>query len=99
MNYLIWLSSDCANLRELVDALKISGNKVGLLLMQDGVFMVDKGCSESKDLLGFNLPLYACESHVEERGIKDRLIDDVQIVDYHSIVNIMMELYDKVISL
>jgi sulfur relay protein TusB/DsrH len=99
MKYLIWLSSDCANLRELVDALNASDNDIGLLLIQDGVFMADKGCSESEELLSFKLPFYACEAHVEERGIKDRLIDGVELVDYNKIINIIMEQYDKIISL
>lgn len=99
MKYLIWLSSDCANLIELVNALKQGGNEIGLLLIQDGVFMADKGCPESKELISLNLHLYACEPHVAERGIKDRLIDDVDFVDYPKIINVIMEEYDKVISL
>ena len=99
MKYLIWLSSDCTNLGELVNALNSGNNEIGLLLIQDGVFMADKGCTESKELLSFNLPFYACEAHVEERGIKDRLIDDVELVDYNKIINIIMEQYDKIISL
>jgi sulfur relay protein TusB/DsrH len=98
MKYLIWLSSDCANLKEIVDALRANENDIGLLLIQDGVFMVDRGCPNSKELLTMNLPFYASKNHVEERGIGDRLLDGVKLVDYPEIVNIIMEEYDKVIS-
>ena len=99
MKYLIWLSSDCVVLREIIDALKTGGNDIGLLLIQDGVFMADRGCPESKELLTLSFPFYACKKHVEERGISERLIDGMKLVDYPEIVNIIMEEYDKIISL
>ena len=98
MKYLIWLSSDCSNLKEIIDGLKTGGNDIGLLLIQDGVFMADKGCKESEELFNLDLSIYAAKNHVEERGIGDRLKDGMQIVDYPEIVNILMEEYDKVIS-
>jgi sulfur relay protein TusB/DsrH len=93
------LSSDCDNLREIIDTLKKGENDVGLLLIQDGVFMADKGCSESAGLHELKLTVYACKNHVEERGIGDRLVDDAKLVAFPEIINIIMEEYDKVISL
>jgi sulfur relay protein TusB/DsrH len=99
MKYLIWLSSDCTNLEEIIDALKTGENDIGLLLIQDGVFMADRGCPESDVLVPFNIPIFALQKHVEERGISERLIDNTQLIDYPKLMDLLMEKYDKIISL
>ncbi len=99
MKFLLFLSADCANLDETVSALKKGGHEVGLLLIQDGVYLLDKGCPEAKHLKGLSIPIYASEHHVEERGVKARLITDAKLVNYSAMVDLMMEKYDKVISM
>ncbi|MHA2602910.1 MAG: DsrH/TusB family sulfur metabolism protein [Candidatus Thorarchaeota archaeon SMTZ1-83] len=99
MKYLIWLSSDCRDLTEIVGALKKGGHEVGILLVQDGTYLADKGCSESKKLKEFGTKLYASKHHVEERGIGNRLTTVVELVDVGKVVDVIMEEYDKVISL
>ncbi len=67
--------------------------------MQDGVYLADKGCPESETLLGLGVPIHATRNHVEERGIEDRLVVDVELVNYEDAVDLIMEQYDRVISL
>ena len=99
MKALIWLSSDCSSLEEIVQALKSQGQEAAILLIQDGVFMADKGCPHSDELKTLNVNVYASKKHVEERGLGDRLVVDVELVDYSRIVDLMMDEYDKIISL
>ncbi len=99
MKYLIWLSSDCQDLSEIVGALSKGGHDVGLLLVQDGTYLADKGCSESRKLKDLEARLYAAKHHVEERGIGNRLVTEVELVDVEQVVDVVMEEYDKVISL
>jgi sulfur relay protein TusB/DsrH len=99
MKYLIWLSSDCQDLTEIVGALKMGGHDVGLLLVQDGTYLADRGCSESGKLKGLEARVYATKHHVEERGIDKRLVTDVELVDFERVIDVVMEEYDKVISL
>ena len=99
MKALIWLSSDCSSLEEIIQALKNQDQEVAILLVQDGVFMADKGCPYSDELKTLKAKVYASKKHVEERGLGDRLVVDVDLVDYSRIVDLMMDEYDKVISL
>jgi sulfur relay protein TusB/DsrH len=98
MKFLIWLSSECASLAETIEAMQGKGHEVGILLIQDGVFLADKGCPHSKEVVDLGVKIYASKAHVEERGIESRLIPKVSLVDYPSIVDLMMETYDRVVS-
>lgn len=99
MKYLIWLSSDCRDLTEIVGGLKKGGHEVGLLLVQDGTYLADKGCSESGKLKDLGARVYATKNHVEERGIGNRLVMEAELVDFGQVVDAIMEKYDKIISL
>ena len=96
---LIWLSGECASLIEVVEGIKKSGNETGLLLVQDGVFQADKGNPGSKTVVKLGVPLYAVRPHVEERGLGGRLISGVSLVDYLDMVDLVMDKYEKIISL
>ncbi|MGY5854008.1 MAG: DsrH/TusB family sulfur metabolism protein [Candidatus Thorarchaeota archaeon] len=97
MKFLLWLSNRCTSLVETVSALKSGGHEIGVLLLQDGVFMADKGCPDSKPIEG--LAVYANKKNVDERGLSNRLISGVKLVEYPEIVELMMEIYDRVISI
>ncbi len=99
MKFLIWLSKDCSSLDEVITAIQSQNNEVGILLVQDGVFMADRGCAHSEELTKFDVPVYASKGHMEERGIAQRLVVDVKPVDYPEIVDLVMEKYDRVISM
>ncbi len=99
MKFLIWLSGECSSLHEIVSALQKKGNEVGILLVQDGVFLTDKGCPYSGELLDLKVPVFASKTHLEERGIKDRMIVDAKIIEYPEMVELIMEKYDKIVSM
>ena len=99
MKFLIWLSADCTNLDEIVGSLKKKDNEIGVLLVQDGVFLADKGCEHNKMVVDLQVPLFVSKGHVEERGIESRLVSDTKLVDYTDIVDLMMEKYDRIISM
>jgi sulfur relay protein TusB/DsrH len=99
MKNLIWLSNDCTSIKEIVTALKGSNTDVELLLVQDGVYLADKGCPESDELKQLGVKVYALKHHVEERGISSRLSINVNLVDYPEVVDLLMEKSDKIISL
>ncbi len=99
MKLLIWLSSDCTSLNEVISAIQTQGNDVGVLLVQDGVFLTDKGCPHAQELIDLKVPIFAMKAHIEERGIKDRMIGDAKIVEYPDVIDLMMEQYDKIISM
>ena len=98
MKYLLWLSQDCMSIKEVATALKTQGVEVDILLLQDGVFMADKGCRYADELKEVG-KIHALGAHIEERGISNRLVADVNSVDYDQVVDLIMEKYDKVISL
>lgn len=99
MKFLIWLSADCTNLDEIVGSLRKKSDEIGILLVQDGVVLADKGCEHNKMVVDLKVPLFVSKSHVEERGIEGRLVADVKLVDYNEIVDLMMEKYDRIISM
>ncbi|MEM2143247.1 MAG: sulfurtransferase complex subunit TusB, partial [Candidatus Thorarchaeota archaeon] len=74
-------------------------DEIGLLLLQDGVYLADMGCTHGHDLIRSGLKTYASEKHVEERGLRSRIDKSVNVVGYPDIIDLMMEKYDKVISL
>ncbi len=99
MKYIIWLSNHCTSIKEIVNALKSQGIEIDLLLVQDGVYFADKGCPYSAEIEELKVTVHASKHHIEERGIGSRLVADVHQVDYPEIVDILMEKYDKIISL
>jgi sulfur relay protein TusB/DsrH len=99
VKYLIWLSNQCTSIREIVDAMRTKGIETDLLLVQDGVYLADKGCLHSAEIKDLKVKVHASKHHIEERGIGNRLIVRVNQVQYPEIVELLMDEYDKVISL
>lgn len=99
MKYLIWLSNQCTDVKEVITSLRTQGVETDLLLVQDGVYLADKGCQHSAELKELKVKVHASKHHIEERGIGSRLIVDVNQVGYPEMVELMMEEYDKVITL
>lgn len=99
MAYLIWVSNQCTSVEEIVSALKTKGIETDLLLVQDGVYLADKGCPHAIELADLDVKVHASKHHIEERGIGGRLVVDVNQVEYPDMVELLMEKYDKVISL
>ena len=99
MKYLIWISNQCTSVKEIVDAMRTQGIETDLLLVQDGVYLADKGCAHSAEIKDLKVKVHASKHHIEERGIASRLVVDVNQVEYPEMVELLMEKYDKVISL
>ncbi|MGD9397597.1 MAG: sulfurtransferase complex subunit TusB [Candidatus Thorarchaeota archaeon] len=99
MKYLIWLSNQCISVKEVIDAVRTQGIETDLLLVQDGVYLADKGCPHSSEIKDLKVKVHASKHHIEERGIGNRLVVDVKQVEYPEMVELLMEKYDKVISL
>ncbi|MFW9810717.1 MAG: sulfurtransferase complex subunit TusB [Candidatus Thorarchaeota archaeon] len=99
MKYLIWISNQCTSVIEIVNALKTQDVETDLLLVQDGVYMADKGCPQAIEISDLSVKIHALRQHIEERGIGERLVVDVNQVEYPEMVDILMEEYHKIISL
>ncbi|MHA3963156.1 MAG: sulfurtransferase complex subunit TusB [Candidatus Thorarchaeota archaeon SMTZ1-45] len=99
MRYLIWLSNQCTSVREIIEVMKTQGIETDLLLVQDGVYLVDKGCPHTAEIQDLKVKVHALKQHIEERGISARLVVDVDQIEYPELVDLLMEKYDKVISL
>ena len=67
-----------------------------VLLIQDAVLFLNKG---RVDAPGFNdKKVYALDIDVEKRGLAQRLIDGVELVDYNSMVDLMFS-SDSIVNL
>jgi sulfur relay protein TusB/DsrH len=99
MKYLIWIYSKSNNFEEVIKALKSQSVEVDVLLLQDGVYLADRGSPSSQTLKALGVGIHALENHVEERGISNRLIAGVDLVNYDQMLDLMMEKTDKVISI
>jgi sulfur relay protein TusB/DsrH len=99
LKYLIWLANNCVNIKEIAKGLQGKDIEVELLLLQDGVYLADRGCRESGGLKELGIKVYALRHHVEERGIAGRLVLDVDLIDYSDVVDLLMEKCDKIVSL
>jgi sulfur relay protein TusB/DsrH len=67
----------------LEQALKLNAE---ILLMQDAVLFSNSGISTNKKLTGTKI--YALKRDVEARGIKDRIIQGINLVDYDEMVDL-----------
>ena len=99
MKYLILISNNCASIKEVVTGLRNNSIDVEILLLQDGVYLADKGTPQSKELKQLGLKVHALKYHVNERGIASRLAVEIDLVDYPTVVDLLMEQSDKVIAL
>lgn len=99
MKYPIWLSNQCTSIKEVVDALRTQGIETDFLLVQDGVYLADKGCPYASEITDLKIKVHASKHHIEERGIDGRLVIEVNQIEYPEIVDLLMEKYNKIISL
>lgn len=99
MKYLIWLSNQCTSVREIITALRTQNIESDLLLVQDGVYLADRGCPNAIEISDLEVKVHASKHHIEERGIASRLVVDVNQVEYPEMIELLMEKYDKIISL
>ena len=58
-----------------------------VVLMQDAVLFANGKIEENNKLL--NHKVYALESDVEKRGIKDRVLQHVELINYDALVDLL----------
>ncbi len=70
-----------------------------ILLIEDGVYGVLKNSAISSDVKNAigSMNVYALEADVNARGIADKVMDGVQLIDYSGFVDLTCE-HDKVQS-
>ena len=64
-----------------------------VLLIEDGVYGALKGTATTKmvEQALKNFPIYALYPDVEARGMQDRVIDGIKLVDYSGFVDLVAE--------
>ncbi|MHB8741655.1 MAG: sulfurtransferase complex subunit TusB [Sulfuricaulis sp.] len=64
-----------------------------ILLIEDGVYGALKGSSTTKmvEQTLKNYPIYALYPDIEARGMQDRVIDGIKLVDYSGFVDLVVE--------
>lgn len=78
---------------------KIAGNeKRAAVLFEDAVyFAVDK--RKSKELLDLVGKAYVIADDLHARGFSDRLAEGYEVIDYPTVVDLIMEEYDQTITI
>lgn len=67
----------------------------GVLLIQDGVGFATTGSIGA--LRGEGVRIYALGPSMEARGLRDRVAEGVEVVDWHRAVDLIMDEYDLVV--
>lgn len=64
-----------------------------VLLIEDGVYGALKGCTTTKmvEQTLKSFPIYALYPDIEARGMQDRVIDGIKLVDYSGFVDLVAE--------
>ena len=64
-----------------------------VLLIEDGVYGALKGSTTTKmvEQTLKNFPIYALYPDIEARGMQDRVIDGIKLVDYSGFVDLVVE--------
>jgi tRNA 2-thiouridine synthesizing protein B len=77
----------------LETCLKYAKQGSAVLLIEEGVYAVAKGTAVSKQLQDAlkTVPIYALKPDVEARGMQNRVLDGVKLVDYAGFVDLVVE--------
>ena len=102
MKTLIFLTKKESGTLTLVERLKEKGEDVGVVLIQDSVYLAlgNNEHSESvKDLLGKGVNFHILAKDVEKRGVQNYLISDVELIDYDQLIDLLFSENQRVINL
>ncbi len=77
----------------LESCLKHIKKGAAILLIEDGVYGALKGTSTTNMVQQTlkNFPIYALYPDIEARGMQDRVIDGIKLVDYSGFVDLVVE--------
>lgn len=73
-------------------------NEKGILLLEDAVYYATIEQIRNELLLK-NYSIFAIKEELEARGYSELTFEGVELIDYKAAIDIIMEKYDKVISL
>lgn len=81
----------------LASCLRFAGEDSAILFIEDGVYAALKGTEVSSlvEEAAKKLKVYALAPDLAARGVQDRVLDGVQLVDYEGFVDLAVE-YPKV---
>lgn len=73
--------------------LKFAGQGSAVLLIEDGVYAAARDTAVSKQLQEAlnSVSIYALKPDVDARGMQDRVMDGVRLVDYGGFVDLVVE--------
>lgn len=79
--------------RSLETCLKFARQGSAVLLIEDGVYAAAKGTAVEPQVQEAlkSVAIYALKPDVEARGMKDRVMDGVRLVDYGGFVDLVAE--------
>jgi tRNA 2-thiouridine synthesizing protein B len=77
----------------LESCLRLAKAGSAVLLIEDGVYGATKGSSVEAKVQGAmaNLEVYALDADLQARGVADRVLDGVTVVDYGGFVDLVAE--------
>ena len=77
----------------LESCLKHLAKGAAVLFIEDGVYSALKGTSTTKmvEQALKSFPIYALYPDIEARGMQDRVIDGIKLVDYSGFVDLVVE--------
>ncbi|WXG39237.1 MAG: sulfurtransferase complex subunit TusB [Candidatus Freyarchaeum deiterrae] len=102
MRTLIFLNKKEFDSLTLVEKLKEKGKDVGVVLIQDAVYLAlgnNEHSGAVKDLLGKGVSFHALAKDLEKRGVQDYLISDVELIDYDRLIDLLFSEDQRVINL
>lgn len=77
----------------LESCLRMASKGAAVLLIEDGVYAATKGSNTEAKVQGAmaNLKVYALDADLQARGVADRVLDGVTVVDYGGFVDLVAE--------
>lgn len=73
----------------LDSCLRFLDKEDALLLLEDGVYVATAASRDKlADLIDAGIPVYAIKIDVDARGLADRLVEGVQMIDYAGFVDL-----------
>lgn len=78
----------------LASCLQVCTKYDAILLLEDGVFGASKGsplAEQLQRLIADNIKVYAMINDVKARGIGEKLLDNIQLIDYENFVQLTIE--------
>lgn len=101
MKTLLFLSKKESDSLALIEKLKERGEDVGVILIQDAVYLSLGNNEHSemvKDLLEKGVNFHVLAKDVKMRGVQEYLISDLDLMDYDQLVDLLFGENQRVIN-